>query len=207
MEFLKYFFVMYIFMLSPGPSMALISRNSAKFGVRGANFTILGIITSITFLTTLAVLGIATVINLYPKAFKTVKLIGSLYIIYLGLKIFFTSFSKHSNNLGSNAKQIPPLKQYLTGISTDLANPMSIVGITSMILGFVSSGDTSLTKFIYSICTILASCCYCYTYAFIFGNNISRKFILPRMSLFERIAGLAITLIGCGFLINTLKLL
>ena len=206
MEFLEYFFVMYIFMLSPGPSMALISRNSAKFGVKGAHFTILGIITSITICTTLAVLGIATVINLYPKAFKMVKLIGSLYIVYLGVKIFITSFAKVSENLGSNVKQVSPLRQYLTGISTDLANPMSIVGITSMILGFVNAGDSGVTKLIYSICTILASFGYCYTYAFIFGNNVSRRFILPRMSLFERIAGLAITLIGCGFLINTLKL-
>jgi threonine/homoserine/homoserine lactone efflux protein len=206
MEFLEYFVVMYIFMLSPGPSMALTSRNAAKFGVKGVHFTVLGIVTSITFLTSLSVLGIATIINLYPKAFKIVKLIGSLYIIYLGVKICVMSFRKNEGDLNANVAKISPLKQYLTGLSTDLANPMSIVGITSMILGFVKANDSGLTKLLYSFLTILSAFGYLYTYSFIFGNNISRKFILPRMNMFERIAGLLIALIGCGFLINTIKL-
>ncbi len=193
-------------MLSPGPSAALISRNSAKFGIHGSHFTIFGILTSITLFIILAVIGIATFMNLYPKAFKTLKLLGSLYIIFLGVRIFISSFSKKGSDLVGNAVKQSNSKQFLSGLATDLANPMSIIGLTSMILGFITVNDTVTTKFIYSLITFITSVMYAYTYAFAFGNPISRKFLLPRMTTFERIAGILITLRGCDFLINTIKL-
>lgn len=202
MEFINYLIVMYIFMMSPGPSMALISRNSARFGFRHIHFTILGIITSITVYSILAVLGVGALIILYPNAFKIFKTIGSCYIIYLGVKIFLSTFKKAKSETSAKVTEAGRFKQYITGLLTDLANPLSIVGITSIILGFINVNDGILTKFIYLILTIFTAFLYAYSYAFLFGNPISKKFIEPRLFIFERIAGVMVSIVGLVFIYN-----
>jgi threonine/homoserine/homoserine lactone efflux protein len=205
MEFLKYFIVIYIFMLSPGPSMALISRISAKFGISKTHFAVLGIVTSITIYAIFSLVGIGALISLYPKAFKVFKICGSFYIIYLGVKIFILS-SKHSELEISGGEKNSNMKDYFTGLATDIANPLSFVGLTSVILGFVNLDSSLFDKIIFLILTIISSFAYLYTYAILFGNPISRKFINPRIGLFEKIAGMAVATIGVIFLINTIKI-
>ena len=205
MEFINYVFVMYIFLMSPGPSMALISRNSAKFGLHRSHFTILGILTSISFYSLLSLLGVNVLIALYPNAFKICKMIGSSYIIYLGVKIFWSTFKQHKGAKGKVLKEQSHLKQYLSGLFTDLANPLNIVGVTSIILGFIKVDDSLQLKAIYFFLTILTAICYAYSYAFLFGNPVSKKFIEPRLFLFERIAGIMVAIIGCIFFYNTIN--
>ena len=192
-------------MMSPGPSMALISRNSAKFGVHNSHFTILGILTSISFYSLLALLGINVLITMYPNAFKVCKIIGSSYIIYLGIKIVWGTFKQHKSGKSLKLKEQSNLQQYLSGLFTDLANPLTIVGLTSIILGFIKVNDSLQLKAIYFFLTILASICYAYSYAFLFGNPVSKKFIEPRLFLFERIAGIMVVIVGCIFVYNTIN--
>jgi threonine/homoserine/homoserine lactone efflux protein len=203
-KFLIYFIAMYVWMLSPGPSMALISRNSAKFGVKTAAFTIFGTVTSVAIYSTIAILGVGALIGLYPNAFKAFKIIGSCYIVYVGIKIFLSSLKKNENlDMVVNRKP-SKIKLYLSGLTTDLANPLTVVGITSVILGFVQMSDPISHKIGFFTITVIDAFLYCFTYAFLFGNPVSRRFILPRMSIFEKISGILIMLIGIIFLANTL---
>lgn len=204
MEFLIYFGLMYVYMLSPGPSMALISCNSAKFGISKTHAIIFGVVTSITFYTLLSILGIAAVVKHYPNAFKAVKIVGSCYIIFIGVKMFIVSFKAKIEKVKEVQKD-SSLKQFFLGLTTDLANPLSFIGITSMILGFVNVTDAPNVKIIYFLTTVLCGFAYAYTYAYIFGNPISRKFITPRMPLVEKFAGIAISLVGCTFLIGAIN--
>lgn len=204
MEFINYFLVIYIFMMSPGPSMALISRNSAKFGVAKTTFTIFGILTSITFYTILSLIGIGALINLYPNAFKMFKLLGSCYIIYVGLKIFYSTFKAPIATKKAKQQRETKFQEYITGLLTDLSNPLTVVGLTSIILSFINISDSIEVKFIYLALTVISGFCYAYSYAFLFGNPIAKKFIEPKLILFERIAGMLVAIVGCIFIFKTL---
>jgi len=59
-------------------------------------------------------------------------------------------------------------------------------------------------KFGYLITTMISALCYLYTYSFLFGNKITRKFVAPRMIIFEKLAGIAVFLIGVTFLIKAI---
>jgi homoserine/homoserine lactone efflux protein len=206
MSFVSYFIVIYIFMLSPGPSMALIARNSAKFGIKGTTFFMLGILTSVAILSSLSVLGVAAIIKIYPKGFSVFKIFGSLYLIFIGVKIFISSLKAHQESFEKGAIKASKSAEFIKGLTTDLLNPVSFVGLTSMILNFVKVSDPFGDKIIYLITTLLASTLYLYTYAFLFGNKVSRKFISPRMGIFEMIAGTIICLLGLWFLIQAIAI-
>lgn len=202
--FAIYFITMYFWMLSPGPSMAIIARTSVKYSIKSANFVVLGILTSVFFYTILSIVGVGALINAHPTGFKVFKIAGSLYIAYVGIKIFIHSFAKMNQDFKDSGPKLPSKTNlYFGGFLTDISNPLTMVGITAIILEFVSIDDSTFHKFIFLILTMVAGACYTYTFAFLFGNKISRKFIIPRMNIFERTAGIAIALIGCGFLIKT----
>lgn len=198
---------MYLWMLSPGPSMALIARNSVKYGIKTTKFTIFGIVTSIAVYSILAVLGIGAITNAYPAGFKIFKTIGSAYICFVGLKLLLNSFKNDGLKFeDTNGSKIPSkISLFLHGFTTDLSNPMTVVGITSIILGFVNVSDPLSSKITLLSITIIDAFLYAYTFSFLFGNKISRQFILPRINLFERVAGSIIILIGVGFLINIFR--
>jgi threonine/homoserine/homoserine lactone efflux protein len=202
-KFIIYFLTIYLWTLSPGPSMALIGRNSARFGIKITRFTIFGIITSMTFYTILSILGAGALIQAYPSGFKIFKIMGSIYISYIGIKIFLGAEKKQALTIEESTSPPPPSRNlYFQGLLTDIANPITFVGLTSIILGFMSTNDHILQKIIYLILTIIASFLYAYTFAFLFGNKVSRKFILPRLSIFEKIAGILIVIIGGLFLLH-----
>lgn len=204
MQFIDFFFIMYPFMLVPGPAMALVCRSSAKFGVKYTNFYIFGIFSSITFFSILSILGIVSIIQLYPLAFKVFKIAGAVYLSIIGMKIFI--FAKKNNTSTEIViKKVSKIKQYILGLCTDLANPLSMVGITSMILGFVTPNDTTGIKLGYLVTTMISALCYLYTYSFLFGNKITRKFMMPRMIIVEKIAGISVFFIGFIFLVNAIK--
>lgn len=202
-KFIIYFFTIYLWTLSPGPSMALIGRNSAKFGIKITRFTIFGIITSMTFYAILSIIGAGTLIHAYPRGFKIFKMLGAFYVSYIGLKIFRGARKNQSLTIDEGL-QIPSAATnlYLQGLFTDIANPLTFVGLTSIILGFISPSETITHKLAYLILTIGASFLYAYTFAFLFGNKVSRKFILPRLRYFEMIAGTIIIILGGLFFIN-----
>ena len=204
MKFIDFFLVMYPFMMVPGPAVALVSRSSAKLGVKETNFYIFGILSSITFFSILSIIGIVSIIQSYPTGFKVFKILGSIYLFIIGFKIFISSFKKHTQNLSGNITKTSHSKQYLFGLFTDLANPLSMVGLTSMILGFVDANDEVNIKLGYLITTIISAVLYLYTYAFLFGNKVSRKFITPKMHIFERVAGIMVCFIGLIFLIKAI---
>ena len=206
MKFIKFFLSIYPFMIIPGPVMILLFRSVTKFGILKTNFYILGILTSVIFFTSLSIIGVIGIVEFYPKSFLVFRFLGSIYLFILGLKVFLHSLKQNNNiNTKKNINKTSYFKQYLCGLGVDLANPLSILGISSIILSTVSPSDAMSVKFSYFVITIFAAVCYLYTYVFLFNNKITKSFILPRINIIERLSGIMVCFIGTIFFFNALE--
>src|SRR5690349_19448935 len=107
--------------ISPGPDFALVTRNSVLYSRKAGLFTVLGISSWIFFHMIYMVLGFGLVVSSMAKMLSLIKVAGSLYLCYLGLKGL-----KSSSSLGSlsdtEAKrvQITPASAFLNGFLTNL---------------------------------------------------------------------------------------
>ena len=179
--------------ISPGPMVTLVSRNSVKYSFKGGIAIMIGILMCDLIYLTLAFFGVAGFIAKNPEIFHWAKIIGGVYIFYIGASIIWESKkNKGYENLEEITGKFVFKKQVIRGFLTNLSNPLTIVGMTSFILPFFKPEMPFETKLIFAF-LVPFSTFYCFFgVTTIFANPVIRKLILPKIIWFERIAGLVI---------------
>ncbi|MDC0477154.1 LysE family translocator [Pelagibacteraceae bacterium] len=113
---------------SPGPNNIMTSYTAFNFGVKKAIPTMLGVIIGWTLLIILLQLGSASVFKRFDTIQVIIKILGSIYLLYMAYKLSFGGETKE--------KKIDP--KPVTFVNTfffQFVNPKSIiVGLTSISL-------------------------------------------------------------------------
>ena len=137
----------FIAAITPGPAILLVSTHCIKYGLRHSIATILGNITGLFTLSLLAVLGLTTVILYSALVFFSLKLVGALYLVFLGVKLWRDGFLTASNteiqkdNLKQSIKTPKLYRLYTQGLLISLSNPKAIGFTTALFPQFI---DTNL---------------------------------------------------------------
>jgi RhtB (resistance to homoserine/threonine) family protein len=133
-----------VIVVTPGVDMALVTRNALVYGRRPALMTSLGINLGIFLWTLAATLGLAAVIAASAAAFTTIKVVGALYLIYLGLQVLrSTGKEAHATREMSPAKSIRDRVAFRQGLVSNALNPKIAVFFTSLLPQFVGPDPTA----------------------------------------------------------------
>jgi threonine/homoserine/homoserine lactone efflux protein len=140
---LAFFLVAAVLIVTPGPDMALVTRNALAQGRRAALLTGFGVVGGIVVWSCASLLGMAAVLQASAIAFTIVKLAGAAYLVFLGLRTLLS--------LGAPAgvsRHAPPSSRlrlsggwpFQQGLLSNLLNPKIAVFFTSLIPQFVTPG-------------------------------------------------------------------
>lgn len=121
---------------APGPDVILVTRTATR-SRRHAWATTAGIQTGVLLWVTLTVVGAAAVLTAFPRALSFVQLAGGAFLISMG---------QANIRQGWKDRKDPPLgleeaegrlgslpASYLRGLTTNLANPKIVIGLSAMI--------------------------------------------------------------------------
>src|SRR5215469_9349040 len=72
--------------MSPGPDFIIVTRNSLLYSKRAGLFTTFGIVVGNLWWVAASILGLSYVLAQSITVFNTLKLLGAVYLIYLGAK-------------------------------------------------------------------------------------------------------------------------
>jgi threonine/homoserine/homoserine lactone efflux protein len=129
----------------PGPDMALVLRNGVSLGRRAAVATALGINTGLLVWALAAALGIAAVLHASATAFTILKLVGAVYLVWLGARALVDAWRGVSE---SNAER--PLRRrtspFRQGLLSNLFNPKIALVYTTLIPQFVDRGGSETAQ-------------------------------------------------------------
>lgn len=110
-----------VLITSPGIDTMLVLNKSVTGGRKVGIYTSLGVSTGILFHTVLGVLGLSLIIAQAAYVFTIIKVVGALYLIYLGViklwKAVHTPIEVKDQKTESSAKS------YWTGVITNILNP------------------------------------------------------------------------------------
>lgn len=126
----------------PGVDTLYILTRSVTQGRRAGFYSVFGIITGAMIHTTLAALGLSIILAKSVVAFNIIKVIGIVYLVYLGIKIIFEKKNLFDNNTQQMNKP-DLLKIYRQGLLTDLLNPKVALFFMSLLPQFINPHYTN----------------------------------------------------------------
>jgi RhtB (resistance to homoserine/threonine) family protein len=138
-----------IVIVVPGPDTAVVTKNVLVHGRRAALGTSVGVSAGLSVWTVAAAIGIASLVRASAVAFTILKLVGALYLIWLGLQAWraarHAAGDEPSSALGPGIGARGGFRQ---GLLSDLANPKIGVFFTSLLPQFVNPGHPVLLPFL-----------------------------------------------------------
>ncbi len=163
--------VLFLFPLafSPGPGNLFFATNGARFGLRSTIPASAGYHIA-TWLVTLAIgLGLATLFHKYPEFFTTIKVLGSLYVLWLAWKLLRSGMM--------TSDQEPTSASFWDGVILLVLNPKAYFIIAAMFAQFLNSGSTDQLVLILLITTVFTlNNLMAFTFWTILGDRFARLF-------------------------------
>jgi RhtB (resistance to homoserine/threonine) family protein len=133
-------------MLSPGPDMILVMRNTLTESRRCGGLTALGVLTGNMIHIGYCTLGIALLLSQSPIAFNVLRVASAIYLVYLGVQSL-----RSANTTKAESKASPgtsPANAYWQGFVNNVLNPkgsLFYLGVfTQLITPDMSLAQTTL---------------------------------------------------------------
>ena len=120
--------------MTPGPDTALVTRNALVGGRRVGAFTVLGIALGLVVWTIAASLGVAALLRASEPAFVAVKVVGSVYLVYLGAQAIRGAVHGAGPRIvveASRTERIRPRLALRQGVLCNLGNPKIAIFFSS----------------------------------------------------------------------------
>lgn len=141
--------VAWLAILSPGPAILLALRNGVSFGLRAVAWSALGNVTGIFVLSAAAMLGLGVLLKSSALLFGAVKLLGALYLFYVGLRHLFgrSSVLSTSADQSAGARMPTPFALYREAFLLAATNPKPILFFTALFPQFIEPSAPLLPQF------------------------------------------------------------
>ncbi len=150
-NYLLFVVVATITVMSPGPGVILTLTNSIRSGFLTAVSGILGIVAGTFLVAAVSATSLGLLLMTSSLAFNVMKVLGAVYLIYLGIKLWRSTASpivavtQQSNNTY--------FWKFFEGLSLQLTNPKAVFFFLSVFPQFISYQDHSAQQFSFLVIT------------------------------------------------------
>lgn len=185
---------------SPGPDFLVVVRNTMSFSKRAGVWTAVGISMGTTFWILMSLIGVSLILSQAAVVYTTLKLVGAIYLVYLGVQSLRSASSVGSTleNIERSHRHMGALRAFVIGLLTNVFNPK--VGV--FFLTFFSSvlgPETSISlKVFYGIeVSVIALVWFTCVARFLSISYVRNVFEKCR-KWFDAVTGTALVGIGLG---------
>ena len=134
--FLLYLATWTLVALSPGPAVMFSMSQATRYGMRGAVAGTAGILFGHVLVFGAVAFGLAALLASFSGAVTTIRIVGALYLMYLGAKMLFSK----PRDAASAAAPAPPARGGLAlqGLIVQLTNPKLLLFVLALLPQFIS---------------------------------------------------------------------
>ena len=139
---------------SPGPSFLVTSRIAISRSRRDGLYSALGMGLGGLAFAIAALLGLSGLLLSVPSAYWLLKILGGIYLIYLGVSAWLNSKKAMiDSSLEDSIGRSSTLNSFLISLSTQLSNPKDLIIYTGVFATFLPAVPS--IKFGISICAVV----------------------------------------------------
>lgn len=115
--------------VSPGPSFLFVVRTSVALSRRDGIAAAFGMGVGAAIVTSLALVGVRALISQVAWLYVGFKVLGGIYLVYLGFRLWRTSMVKTLDKNEPPRRTRGLLRSFLLALATQLSNPKTLVVI------------------------------------------------------------------------------
>ena len=189
-----------LIIIVPGPDFLIVTKNTINGGKMNGIMAALGISSAHIVYSSLAIFGIIYILTSLYYLFLTIKILGAIYLIYLGIQsIFMARRPMKFNVKNSEVNNINYFTSYRQGFLSTILNPKALLYYISVLPQFLSNDGMEIKLQITIISLIVVTvilcwfifCVYIFSYIKLLFSNTKIK------AIFDYCVGLI--LIGLSF--------
>jgi len=195
---LAFFFAAWIIAVSPGSGAVLSMSHGLLYGLRQASPTIWGLQLGLLLVLVVAGVGVGSLLAASPWAFNLVKVVGAVYLIYLGWSQWRSSTGPVTED-SAPATALSLRRRVLTGFLTNATNPKGIIFMVAVLPQFMTPSRPLWPQLLILAATMLAiDTTVMHGYA-ASASALRRLMRSPRaLRIQNRVFGGLLMAVGCG---------
>jgi len=143
--------------MSPGPDFVVVAKYALMHDRRTALMSSLGIALGILFHTVYCVLGLALIISQSLLLFSLIKYLGAAYLIYLGLKSFFSK-TELAPSFEKSMSSVNTWLAFRDGFLTNVLNPKCTLFMLSVFTLVIEPSTAHWIQFSFGLEIALIAC-------------------------------------------------
>jgi threonine/homoserine/homoserine lactone efflux protein len=132
--------------VTPGPDMAVVTKNALAHGRRGVILTTTGIAVALSIWVTATAVGLSAVVRASSELLFVLKLVGAAYLAYLGARTLIESRRRPADLLAGTPPPAPAHVIFRQGFLSALSNPKLGVFFVTFLPQFVEPGQALLPR-------------------------------------------------------------
>lgn len=195
-----------LIILLPGPNSLYVMSIATRYGVKTGYIGAIGVFFGDCILILCTVLGAATLLHNFPWLFILLKVVGALYLSYLGVRLLIAAYHTWTNKpqsveLQSDSKP-KSFHPFRTALTISVLNPKAIMFYLSFFIQFVDPNYPYPAFTFTVLAIILQTLSMLYLTALIFSGVKIASFFNTRF----RVAAVSVAMIGLLFCAFGIKL-
>lgn len=132
--------------VTPGPDMAVVTKNALAHGRRGVVLTTSGIGLALVIWVAATAVGLSALLRTSGEVLLVLKIVGACYLAYLGIRTLLESRQKPGDLLASTPPAAPAHAVFRQGFLSAISNPKLGVFFVTFLPQFVLPGQAVLPR-------------------------------------------------------------
>ena len=132
--------------ITPGPDMAVVTKNALAHGRRGVLLTTSGIALALLIWVTATAVGLSSLLRTSGEVLLLLKIVGALYLAYLGVRTLLESRDRPADLLAGVPAAAPAHAVFRQGFFSAISNPKLGVFFVTFLPQFVLPGQAVLPR-------------------------------------------------------------
>jgi len=137
-HYLAFVVIITVLLLSPGPSVLLSINNALNFSLKLATIGVLGNVCAFQLLIIASATSLGAVILNFSALLVMIKVIGAVYLCYLGYKTYYSTVSLTTEKDINKSKHHRPFSIFKHAFLITLSNPKALIFVSALLPQFIN---------------------------------------------------------------------
>lgn len=167
---LAFFSIAFLAAAIPGPAILLVVTHSLQHGFFRSLMAVAGNVSGLFTMSACSILGLSALVAYSATAFTLIKVLGAIYLLYLGIKLWRTGVRLNDIE-ESNTASFSAWRLYTQGVLISLTNPKAIIFTSALFPQFIDLNQPLLAQFSLLVFTLM----FCSFICLAFYSLLSQK--------------------------------